>query len=163
MISTSWSIVTRGANEDWMRREASKWYCLRYKKRRRVMQDGEAFGGWMNWAAMRMSNASRAEFILEELVGGQIEEVWVGGLLDRAGQFEDGSSFSSLNFGNWEAAWLDFGCGLFRERGGGSFFTIFSFGRLGVLSECSLNVGEWLSHILLDTPIQIRVRSKHRF
>jgi len=123
------------------------------------MQDGVAFGGCMSWGAMRMSNASRAELILEELVGGELEEVWVGGQLDRVGQLEDGRvvaefqeewvggarMFSSLDFDNWEATWFDFGCGLFRERGGGCFFTIFSFGRLGVLSECSLNVGAWLT------------------
>ena len=123
------------------------------------MQDGVAFGGCMSWGAMRMSNASRAELILEELVGGQIEDAWEGGQLDRVGQLEDGRvgiefkeewvggahMFSSVNFDNWEAAWLDFGCGLFRERGGGCFFTIFSFGRLGVLSESSLNVGAWLT------------------
>ena len=159
MRSTSWSTVWMVSAEAWMRREASKWYCLRYKKRRRIMQDGEAFGGWMSWGAMRMSNASRAELILDELFGGQDEEVWEGGQLDRMGQLEDGRvgiefkeewvggahMFSSLDFDNWEATWDDLVRGLFRERGGGCLFTIFSFGRLGVLSESSLNVGAWLT------------------
>ena len=52
--------------------------------------------------------------------------------------------FTSLDLGNCETALGDFGRGLLLERDGG-FFTMFSFGRHGVLSEHILNVGGWLA------------------